>query len=92
MGDGEPEQPEREEESSAKESTEPLDAKESTMDDEPLGKLLLINLHMFLRVTIGCSNMASEPVHAVALCGGDVAAVRVSHPLLRFSSAQKSCV
>ena len=45
-------------------------------DKEPLGKLLLINLHMFLRVTIGCSNMASEPVHAVALCGGDVAAVR----------------
>ena len=77
------EQPEREE-SSVKESeplkeSEPaLEAKESepAEDKEPLGKLLLINLHMFLRVTIGCSNMASEPVHAVALCGGDVAAVR----------------
>ena len=84
MGDGEPQQQEREE-SSAKESeplkeSEPaLEAKESAElaeDKEPLGKLLLINLHMFLRVTIGCSNMASEPVHAVALCGGDVAAVR----------------
>ena len=78
MGDGEPQQQEREE-SSAKESEPALEAKESAEpaeDKEPLGKLLLINLHMFLRVTIGCSNMASEPVHAVALCGGDVAAVR----------------
>ena len=59
--------------------SEPELAKESAAPEakEPLGKLLLINLHMFLRVTIGCSNMASEPVHAVALCGGDVAAVRV---------------
>ena len=37
-------------------------------------KLLLINAHMFARVTVGCSNMASEPLHAVALCGGDVSA------------------
>ena len=38
---------------------------------EPLGKLLLINAHMFMRVTVGCSNMASEPVHALAMCGND---------------------
>ena len=38
---------------------------------EPLGKIFLINAHFFLRVMVGCSNMASEPVHAVAMCGGD---------------------
>jgi MFS family permease len=46
----------------------------ATMSRSTSRKLLLINAHMLARVTVGCSNMASEPVHAVALCGGDVSA------------------
>lgn len=38
---------------------------------EQTAKLLLINAHMFMRVTVGCTNMASEPVHCIRMCGGD---------------------
>jgi MFS family permease len=42
---------------------------------EPLaGNFALLSAHMFLRVTVGCCNMATEPMHAVAMCGGDVTA------------------
>jgi MFS-type transporter involved in bile tolerance (Atg22 family) len=82
--------------------------------NEPIGKLLLINAHMFMRVTVGCSNskhepandctmylppsslaraarstdrgvaaVASEPVHALAMCGYDAT---VAMQLLATSS------